>query len=296
MSDEQNVVPGVGERIPQEQKRMTSGTGKTRQQVLAERRGLSEEAHHPGVRDALRHIAEVKAGTSRDLSGAALPGVQINAAILSAVSAAVEATHAFYRRVLGDEAFFTAYARWQRGEDGDTQGSGYLNSSGDAGGVLGGGSGREDEEDQTGDNQPAGDDTELLVSPEDIVSALRNDMAAGAGVGYITGQALALYGKGLDGLLADLGEGYVAQQAEQDGAPLDAYRITRSTINQPAGGQAGAGTPGGGQGKEAPPPSDPPPPHATEFPCPQCKAAGVDFKAGSEAGLKAHQRARHKDA
>lgn len=223
MSDEQNVVPGVGERIPQEQKRMTSGTGKTRQQVLAERRGLSEEAHHPGVRDALRHIAEVKAGTSRDLSGAALPGVQINAAILSAVSAAVEATHAFYRRVLGDEAFFAAYARWQRGEDGGAQRSGYLNSSGDAGGVLGGGSGREDEGDQTGDDPEADD-------------------------------------------------------------------------NQPAGGQAGAGTPGGGQGKEAPPPSDPPPPHATEFPCPQCKAAGVDFKAGSEAGLKAHKRARHKDA
>lgn len=219
------MVPGVGERIPQHQKRMTSGTGKTREQVLAERRGLSEQAHHPGVRQALRRIAEVKAGTGQDVSGAMLPGVQVNAAIMTAVSAAVEATHAFYRRVLGDEAFFRAYARYQRGEaDEWSPQDQQLTLLQERGGVVGGGSG----------------DAPEAVAP--------------------------------DG------------ESTED--------------NQPAGSQAGAGTPGGGSGKEDPPSIDPPPPRTagTRFPCPQCEAAGVEFTAGSELGLKAHQRARHKDA
>jgi hypothetical protein len=74
------------------------------------------------------------------------------------------------------------------------------------------------------------------------------------------------------------GGGILSRVKEAAGALAGTIRDT----NQPASGQAGAGTSEEGDKKEAPP---------TTFKCP---VKGCGFEAGSERGLKAHTTAKHK--
>jgi hypothetical protein len=64
------------------------------------------------------------------------------------------------------------------------------------------------------------------LNRSEAVESLREALAS-EGRAYVTGAEVYEYGKGLTGLLADLGEGCVAKRAWDGDEPLDAWNITR---------------------------------------------------------------------
>lgn len=269
--------------MEQRKSRLTTVTGKTRDQSEAERRQIQHEARFP----ALRSMGEARRYAAMPDSPSGLVGAgQVYEAVKAAVSAAVEGVHAFYHRLLGDEAFRRLHDAYEA-RDGDW-------SQQDTQLVLGSMEGAQAaSRDRSGYLNSSG-----RVDGEALLVVLREQVAE-HGYAYVTGPAIAAYGKGISGLLEALGEGYAAERAETDEQAIDAFHIRH---NQPSGSQAGDGTPEGGQGKEGPPPPQEPvieplaetPQAGPPFHCPHPGCTAAPF--GSERGMKAHITAKHPKA
>jgi hypothetical protein len=129
-----------------ERPRMTSVTGRTRDQIQQERAGLKQEAHHPGVRAAKAHLAQAEQRLEKAGPGGMVPLSVAQDLTRVAVEGAVQAVHGLYRVLLGEDTFARIHAAREGAREGDwspqdeqlvltgTQDgrSGYLNSSGRA--------------------------------------------------------------------------------------------------------------------------------------------------------------------
>jgi hypothetical protein len=318
--------------------RLTTVTGKTRDEAAREARALRHQTQFPALRsvnEAARHAA------LPDSPSGMVGASQTRAAVQDAVAAAVQATHDHYRRLLGESRFNALHgvsgeesaaeverrlaAGWTPTDDAEPATTAPAGGRGDGQPRFVGPNVEPDHEhglrrigtrvadSVTGDELPAAG---TIIQPGDadprpigVVTKVNAPTLHRSPLEVLEGDRVAL-----DDSLAMNAMGEMvprtAVDADQSGAEPFHHPHDRDDddqngsqsaggllgkvvgaikgANEPAGGKAGAGTPRGGSGKEDPP--------QTTFPCEECAAAGQEFVAGSEAGLKAHKRAKHKGA